>query len=269
MNDNADVESRVQVSTSWDSLEHPREIRNSKPGAVTAMKLLLFDIDGTLMLSGGAGRRAINRTFLELYGITDAFHGIVPDGNTDPLIFSEIMTRHGLPTDHADDRLAELERRYVIHMEDEMRRSPGAHLMPGVRALLERLDNDGRFRLGLLTGNFERTARAKLERFGLERFFQFGAFGSDHAERIRLVPIAVSRAEDRLQSTIGLGRHVVVIGDTPKDVACALAAGVTAVGIAAARYSVAELRAAGAHHALADLEDVDAFMTAVGETCVT
>jgi phosphoglycolate phosphatase-like HAD superfamily hydrolase len=230
-----------------------------------AMMILLFDIDGTLMLSGGAGRRAINRTFRELYGITDAFHGIVPDGNTDPLIFLEIMTRHGLATDHTDSQLAELEERYVAHFEDEMRRSPGAHLMPGVRPLLERLHGDRRFRLGLLTGNLERTAWIKLARFGLDGFFGFGAFGSDHAERARLVPLAVHRAEKRWQSAIGLGRHVAVIGDTPKDVACALATGATAVGVASSRYSVAELTAAGAHHVLSDLEDAEAFLTAIGD----
>lgn len=217
-------------------------------------RILLFDIDGTLLLSGGAGRRAINRTFAELFGIADAFAGIVPDGNTDPLIFREIVTRSGLGTETLERRWPEIEERYRRHMEHEMRRSPGARLMPGVTELLTRLHGREHLHLGLLTGNLEPTARMKLDRFGLNRFFGFGAFGSDDADRNRLAPIAVRRAEARLDRPIGLGRHVFVIGDTPKDVACALAAGVTAVGVASANYSQAELESAGAHVTLSTLE---------------
>lgn len=227
------------------------------------MKLLLFDIDGTLLLSGGAGRRAIDRAFLELYGIDDAFGSLVPDGKTDPLIFREIAADRGLDIGDETTAFAELAVCYARHMADEMPRSSGARLMPGVEPLLEHLAGDPGLVLGLLTGNFEATARIKLEHFALDRFFRFGAFGSDDGDRTHLLPIAVRRAERHLGRRIGSGRHVVVIGDTPRDVECALAHGATAVGVAASRYSVRDLEAAGAHHALPDLEDIPGFMRAI------
>lgn len=224
------------------------------------MKILLFDIDGTLMLSGGAGRRAIDRAFFDLYGITDAFGNVVPDGNTDPKIFSEIVVNHRLIIEDEATAFAALAERYAEHMGDEMRRSERARLMPGVPRLLELLAEREDLGMGLLTGNFETTARIKLDRFGLNPFFPFGAFSSDHAEREALVPIAVERAEAHFGTPIGLGPHVVVIGDTPKDVDCALAHNATAIGVAASRYSVRELESAGAHIALSSLEDPAAFL---------
>jgi len=227
------------------------------------MKLLLFDIDGTLMLSGGAGRRAIDRTFHEIHGIEHAFGNIVPDGNTDPSIFREIFANHGLELHDETSAFAEVATRYAFHMKDEMARSEHARLMPGVNPLLELLGQRTDLHLGLLTGNFETTARIKLDRFGLNDLFPIGAFGSDDGIRARLVPIAVARAEAHLCRTIGLGPQVVVIGDTPQDVECALAHGATAIGVAASRYSVADLEAAGAHHALPTLEDIPTFMKAI------
>lgn len=228
------------------------------------MKVLLFDIDGTLMLSGGAGRRAIDRAFFELYGVRNAFEGIVPDGNTDPNIFNEIIANHRLEFRNESVGFAELTERYAHHLKDEMRLSEQAFLMPGVAPLLEHLQNREDVALGLLTGNFEPTARIKLERFDLNRFFPFGAFGSDHAVREDLVPVAVDRAEAAVGQPIGLGRHVVVIGDTPRDVECALAHGATAIGVAASRYSVDELSSAGAHASMPSLEDIEAFMASLG-----
>ena len=226
------------------------------------MKILLFDIDGTLMLSGGAGRRAIDRTFLELYGVEDAFEGIVPDGNTDPLIFREIVARRGIELLDATAAFAELAQRYADHLPDEVARSKHALLMPGVTSLLRRLSDVEGAALGLLTGNFEATARIKLDRFGLNPFFPFGAFGSDDAVRENLVPIAAARAADLLGREVRLERDVVVIGDTPRDVECALAHGARAIGVAASRYSVADLERAGADAVLPNLEDTDAFIEA-------
>jgi len=227
------------------------------------MKLLLFDIDGTLMLSGGAGRRAIDRAFFEIHGVRGAFGNIVPDGNTDPTIFREIFANHGLEVRDESSAFAEVATRYGFHMRDEMARSEGARLMPGVTPLLELLEQRTDIHLGLLTGNFETTARIKLDRFGLNGLFAFGAFGSDSGIRSRLVPVAVERAEAHLDREIGLGPQVVIIGDTPHDVECAIIHGATAIGVAASRYSVEDLKAAGAHHALPTLEDIPAFMNAI------
>ncbi len=218
------------------------------------------------MLSGGAGRRAIDRAFFEIYGIRDAFGAVVPDGNTDPAIFREIFANHDLRTADDSPAFREVVQRYVRHLPAEMRNSDQAHLMPGVAALLEHLAQPDNPALGLLTGNFEETARIKLDHFGLNRFFPFGAFGSDDGIRTRLVPIAVERAEAHLGRTIGLGPQVVVIGDTPQDVECALAHGATAIGVAASRYSVADLEAAGAHHAMPTLEDIPTFLNAISRS---
>ncbi|HSN57324.1 MAG TPA: HAD family hydrolase, partial [Candidatus Sulfomarinibacteraceae bacterium] len=139
------------------------------------MRVLLFDLDGTLMLSGGAARRAMDRAFAELYGIADAFGGIVPDGKTDPLIFREIFANHGLAVADESAAIATLAERYAHYMTDEMPRAPRARLMPGAAELLDHLANRDGIALGLLTGNFEPTARLKLGRFDLNRHFPFGA----------------------------------------------------------------------------------------------
>ena len=215
------------------------------------------------MLSGGAGRRAIDLAFLELHGIADAFGNIVPDGNTDPAIFREIFANHDLRVADDSPVFRKVVERYVQHLPAEIRGSDQAHLMPGVAALLDHLSQADNVAMGLLTGNFESTARIKLERFGMNPFFPFGAFGSDDGIRRRLVPLAVTRAEISLGRTIGVGPQVVVIGDTPQDVECALVHGATAIGVAASRYSVSDLEAAGAHHVLANLEDIPAFMAAI------
>jgi phosphoglycolate phosphatase len=230
------------------------------------MKLLLFDIDGTLMLSGGAGRRAIDRAFFEIHGIKNAFGDIVPDGNTDPGIFHEIFANHDIRVADESQEFRNVAARYASHLPAEIERSDQAHLMPGVGPLLEHLAAVEDIAMGLLTGNFESTARIKLDRFRLNRFFTFGAFGSDDGIRNRLVPIAVQRAEAALGREIGLGPHVVVIGDTPQDVECALVNGATAIGVAASRYSVADLNAAGAHHAMPTLEDIPTFLNAISRT---
>jgi phosphoglycolate phosphatase len=228
------------------------------------LKLLLFDIDGTLMLSGGAGRRAIDRAFLELHGISDAFGDVIPDGNTDPAIFRAIFANHDLRVGDGSPAFREVVECYVRHLPAEIRASDRAHLMPGAAALVRHLSRSDDLALGLLTGNFEATARIKLDRFGLNDFFPFGAFGSDDGVRTRLVPIAVERAEAHLGREIGIGPQVVIIGDTPQDVECAVVHGATAIGVAASRYSVADLEAAGANHALPTLDDIPAFMRAIG-----
>jgi len=224
--------------------------------------LLLFDVDGTLLLSGGAGARAINRACRERFGLTDAFAGISPDGKTDPMLFDEVLVRHGLEPDRAV--VADLTARYLRYFPEEMAASPRARLLPGVVATLEAVRELPNVALGLLTGNLEPTARVKLAHFGLAQYFSYGAYGSDHAQREHLVPIAVARAERMLGRPVGCGRHVVVVGDTPRDVACALANRATAVGVASHRHTAEVLRAAGAHHVLPDLTDPSALPELLG-----
>jgi phosphoglycolate phosphatase-like HAD superfamily hydrolase len=227
------------------------------------MKLLLFDIDNTLMYSGGASFKAMDRALEERFGVRDATRGIVPHGKTDPLILREIFRSIGLASGDERSAIREIAETYERFLIEEMPAAP-ARLMPGVKELLAKLDETPETMLGLLTGNLEPTSRIKLDRFDLNRHFQFGAFGSDHEDRTRLPAVAVERAEAIADAPIGLGRHVHVIGDTPRDVACALDNGATAVAVATGPYSEDDLRAAGAHIVFEDFaatDDVVAVLT--------
>jgi phosphoglycolate phosphatase-like HAD superfamily hydrolase len=225
-------------------------------------RLVLFDIDGTLIRSGGAGMRTIAHAFRELFGDGVALPEVAPDGKTDPMILRELLAAAGLWDERGPERQRTLARMYRRGFAAQMARASGACLMPGVRQVLGRLH--GLVPMGLLTGNFEPTARIKLDHFGIGELFPFGAFGSDDEVREHLVPIAVARAERHLGVPIGVGRQVVVVGDTPRDVACAVANGATALGVGAASYTAEELRRAGAHAVLEDLTDTDSVVEALG-----
>jgi phosphoglycolate phosphatase-like HAD superfamily hydrolase len=227
-------------------------------------KILLFDIDHTLLESGGAGFRAMNRAFSEVYGVDDATRGIVPDGKTDPMLLREAIAAMTHAPEDGEAAIHQLTELYLRLLPQEMT-TPPARLMPGVPELLAALSTRRSVLLGLLTGNFQPTAYVKLEVFGLDGFFDFGAFGSDSSDRIELPPIAVARAEELTGQTIGLGPHVVIIGDTQRDIHCALAWGATAVGVATGRSTVDELRNAGAHHVFEDLSDTDVVLRVLGE----
>ncbi len=208
-------------------------------------KLVLFDIDGTLVLTGGAGLRAMNRACEELVGHRDALAGIPVSGRTDWIILHDTLARVGHELDQPlFDRLRD---RYVELLREEIQH-PGKGFngaLPGVPDLLEALQPREDVYLGLLTGNFQEGARIKLQRYDLWRYFRCGAFGDDAADRNLLVPVAVDRA-----LACGVPNlppsDVIVVGDTPHDVACAHAAGATAVGVATGGFTADELRACGA-----------------------
>jgi phosphoglycolate phosphatase-like HAD superfamily hydrolase len=210
------------------------------------MNLLLFDIDGTLMKAGGAGFRAMDRAVEQRLGVHNATKGIIPHGKTDPLILREILRKIGVNRSTTSSLLPLLIEDYERLLAVEMPRAP-AVLLPGVRELLDAFSTQRHVLLGLLTGNLERTARIKLNRFDLNRFFRFGAFGSDSEHRVALPAIAAGRAERLAGEPVALGRHIQVIGDTPRDVECALANGATAVAVATGGATAEELRSAGAH----------------------
>ena len=226
-------------------------------------KLVLFDIDGTLVLTGGAGLRAMNRACAELVGHADALAGIPVAGRTDRLILSDVVRRIDRALD--DALLVELRDRYVAHLAEEIHhRGRGVKgVLPGVRELLDALASRDDVMLGLLTGNFEAGARIKLGHFDLWRYFRCGAFADDAADRNALVPFAVERARTCGLPDLGLA-HVLVVGDTPHDVACALAVGAVPVGVATGGYTVDELRESGADQVFEDLRDVDRFVAMMG-----
>ena len=227
------------------------------------MKLVLFDIDGTILLTDGAGKRAIHRALDEVFGGTGpADHRF--DGKTDPQIVRELMRIVGHSDAHIDDRMSVLLDRYVEYLREELGTgAQGISVMPGIPELLDALDARDDVMLGLLTGNVREGAIAKLAAVGLAHHrFRVGAFGSDHASRPELPAIAKRRAEELLGHPVE-GRDVVVIGDTPADMGCGRGIGARAIGVATGRYSVQDLLACQPAAAFADLADTQAVLHAI------
>ncbi len=218
-------------------------------------KILLFDIDGMLLLSGRAGYRALSRAFEELFGVPRGFDDIPVAGRTDELILTAAADRAGVAID-APAR-ARFHRRYCELFAEEIHfPGPRKGLMPGVSRLLDVLARNDTVRCGLVTGNFAKPARIKLEHFDVWRYFGFGAYGDDAPVRDALVPIAVERAR-RARVQVRRADDVVVIGDTPLDVQCAAAAGARCVAVATGSYKETALREAGAYAVLLDFSDTE------------
>ena len=221
-------------------------------------KLVLFDIDGTLVLTGGAGVRAMTRACDEIVGSSNALHGVAVAGRTDWIILSDALERMGRDLDQ--QLFSALRDRYVTYLREEIK-VPGhgvKAIMPGIQALLDDLQARDGVYLGLLTGNFEAGARIKLEYFDLWRYFQCGAFGDDAADRNALVPFAVSRARDCGVPDLA-PQDILVVGDTPHDIACARAVGATPVAVATGMFTTEQLRDSGADIVFRDLSDTAAF----------
>lgn len=228
-------------------------------------RLILFDIDGTLLTTNGAAKRAFHRALIELYGTAGPIAGHDFSGKTDPQIARELLRAAGFDDDAIDDRADALWRRYAQHLERELA-APDAgrtELMPGVLPLLDALEARPDFAVvGLLTGNVEAGARLKLAAGGLAGRFRFGAYGSDHERRDRLPAVAVRRARAAVGRRFA-GREIVVIGDTPHDVTCGRSLDVRALAVATGRYRADALAAAGADRVLEDLSDTDAVIAAL------
>jgi phosphoglycolate phosphatase len=222
-------------------------------------KLVLFDIDGTLILSGRAGLRAMTRACEELVGRVDALATIPVAGRTDWIILHDALRSIDR---HLDEQLfGTLRDRYLQILREEIT-LPGQGfkgVMPGVRELLDALRSRTDVVLGLLTGNFAAGARIKLEHFGLWDYFRCGAFGDDSADRNELVPVALARAQACGMREIS-SRDIVVVGDTPHDIACALAVAAVPVGVATGIFTADELRESGAEIVFSDLTDPAEFM---------
>jgi len=231
--------------------------------AQRSTRLVLFDIDGTLLLTDGAGRRAISRALIEIFGDTGpADHRF--DGKTDPQIVRELMRVVGHEDDHIDARMLELFERYVVCLREELRDPEHqATPLPGVTKLLAALSKRDDVALGLLTGNLAEGARAKLEAVGIDpNMFVVGAYGSDHELRPQLPAIAQRRAREALGIDVR-GSDVVVIGDTPADVECGRGIRARAIGVATGHYSADVLAAHGAAAVFPDLLDTEAVVRAI------
>jgi phosphoglycolate phosphatase-like HAD superfamily hydrolase len=227
-------------------------------------KLVLFDIDGTLLWTDGAGRRAIRRALLDEMGTAGPIDGYHFGGKTDPQIVNELMTAAGHPHAGSQLHLDAVCRRYLQLLERELEMHPDAvRVLDGVAALLEELESRGDALLGLLTGNLAAGADLKLRAAGLDPArFRVGAFGSDAADRPALPPIAVRRAAPVL-GRVATGDEVVIIGDTPADMTCGRSVGARAIGVATGFYSREQLVAAGGFAAFASLRDAEPVLEAI------
>lgn len=222
--------------------------------------LILFDIDGTLVLTGGAGVRAFTRTFEQLFDVRGPFQDVSLAGRTDRLILNDAMQRAGLPP-LGHDELEQFCEMYFTFLRDEIHNpGPRKGVMPGVRELLDTLSARDDVTLGLLTGNFSTAARIKLEHFDLWRYFSCGAFADDAVERNDLVEVARRRACEVGAPPVPASQ-IVIVGDTPLDVACAASAGATAVAVATGGHDAESLRACGADIVFENLSDVAAFLS--------
>ncbi|MDF3052040.1 MAG: hypothetical protein K0S19_145 [Geminicoccaceae bacterium] len=227
-------------------------------------KLVLFDIDGTILLTAGAGRRAILAAISEQVGHASGLQQVRFDGKTDPQIVTELLEAAGLPGPHRPDRVEALCSRYIDLLEYELQQpTSSTTLMPGVLPLLDRLEQSEEVVLGLLTGNMARGAALKLRSGGLDpERFQVGAYGSDAAQRTELPPIAAQRAAEYF-GRVPSGAEVVIIGDTPADIACGACIGARAVGVATGAYSVTDLMTCAPHAVFENLTNTDRVLQAI------
>jgi phosphoglycolate phosphatase-like HAD superfamily hydrolase len=250
--------------------------------------LLLFDVDGTLVLTGGAAVRAMDEAFHEVFGVRGAFEHVPMPGRTDGAILADAFVRavpqsqifaealSAVGVHPGDGQVDRFKAAYVSRFAEEIQKpvpvdpaKPSRHrfkgVLPGVRELLDALSLRPDMFLGLLTGNYEQGARIKLEYFNLWRYFAWGAFGDDAVNRHELVPVAIARS--RAAGCPALDPHdIVIIGDTPLDVACARDAGITCLAVATGGYSIDALQASGADMALESLADTDAVVRCLAST---
>jgi phosphoglycolate phosphatase len=203
------------------------------------MKLLLFDIDGTLIQTGGAGIRAINKAFSVIYDIEGAVQGIEADGKTDPLILRESF-RIALNRDYSEGEAARICRRYSLYLEEDMKKRNPITVLDGVLQILQAISLRDDLKVGIATGNIEQGARIKLRYSGLDSYFKCGAFGSDSEDRGEIILLAIERAGRILNNGSGFD-EVFVIRDTPFDIIHGKAAGATVFGVATGSYSLKDL----------------------------
>jgi len=209
--------------------------------------LALWDIDNTLLYTGGAGSLGMARAFRDLYGVEDAFRRVEFSGRTDAAIFRDAALAHGIAEGRVPAELVRFCDAYIPHLEAALDEVPGGRLMPGVRDVLEALAPRDDVVMGLGTGNFRRGGELKLRHFAIDTFFPGtpGGFGEDSHDRDDVIRVAIERMTNG-----DAPARVVVIGDTPHDVTAAKANGAFALAVATGRNPVAELRACGADEAL-------------------
>lgn len=224
-------------------------------------RLILFDIDGTLVLDDGVARESFAAGLHEVYGFTDDLSWFDFSGKTDPQIAYEILRHHGWDRDEIGEGLPALWIEYVGGLRRGLTRERQT-VLAGVHDILERLAEIGAVTLALLTGNIEPGARVKLAPWDLNRFFGFGAFGSDSSDRTELPPIAVKRAREETGRRFA-AREVVIIGDSIWDVRCGVPHDATTIAVASGRTSPEMLRAEKPDYFFSSLADTDRIVEAI------
>src|SRR5881398_4235027 len=223
-------------------------------------RLLLFDIDGTLIHSGGAGVHALKSAFKERFGVADDLNDIEIAGMTDSGIVISILNKHKIPP--TNENMSAFLDSYVHFLSSELPRRKGK-LLPGVLELLERLKSRHHLVLALLTGNVSRGARLKLEHYGVWHFFEFGAFADDHRDRNQLGRFARARAKEKHACEFATS-EIDVIGDTPRDIACGRALGARTIAVATGRWARDELAKHQPDFLIDDLSDVKTINDTLG-----
>jgi phosphoglycolate phosphatase-like HAD superfamily hydrolase len=218
------------------------------------MRLILFDIDGTLLECGPQVRPIFADTLVEIFGRIVNMDRYDLSGRTDPRIALDLLTEAGLSELEILARLPEARTKYAAKLERELDRQ-GMRLLPGVSETLELLGRRKDVVLGLVTGNWEPGARTKLSRFDLNRFFDFGAFGCDAVDRSDLPPVALERAE-RITGRRFRPEEALIVGDTIHDISCARAHGIPVLAVATGRATAETLREGGADRVVADLTEI-------------
>lgn len=225
------------------------------------MRLVLFDIDGTLISDGGAARDAFRDALASVYGYRGDLARYDFSGRTDPQITRMVLGDAGFPAADIDARMPQLWDRYLSGLARNV--TPHrVRTLPGIRRLLDALEEQCSVTLALLTGNIEPGARLKLGAVSLNDYFTFGAFGSDSADRNELPPIAMQRAGELAECRIEPG-EVVIIGDSIYDVRCGVPYGVTTIAIASGKTSADALRAENPHHFFESAEDLGALLNVI------
>jgi phosphoglycolate phosphatase len=219
--------------------------------------VILFDIDGTLLLTGGAGQRGMERALEKVFGVTRPTENISAAGRTDFAITHDLFEFHGIR--NTPDAWSSFAAEYFRQLPLALTELDGV-VLPGVRELLDDLQRRENVRLGLLTGNFEQGAWLKLKHYGLDHYFQFGAFGDSHHSRDDVAKLAYEATHRHCGQPVGADR-VWVIGDTPADVACARAIGANVVAVATGMYTYEDLIPTYPDLLLHDLSDPETLLS--------
>ena len=226
------------------------------------MKVLLFDIDGTLVLSGGAGVKALNQAFYDMFHVKNVLAHVNLAGRTDTSILIDALEENQINVNGST--IEEFKELYYNLLIDEIKvPSDKKFVMPGIMPLLQELHQRPSVYLGLLTGNWETSGRIKLKHFGLDHYFSFGAFADDSGVRDELLPFAVERYSKKFNQ-IPQPHQVYVIGDTPADIQCARPHGAVSVAVGAAHYTVEQLEKYNPDYLFSDFSNTEEILSVLG-----